>query len=89
MAAERRPDALMRRVVVKARIVRLKVGSRAADAHIRYLQRDGTTRDGERGRLYGAETGAADGRAFTESSGSSSLQRTATGSRTCAHSPAT
>jgi type IV secretory pathway VirD2 relaxase len=67
MAAERRPDALMRRVVVKARIVRLKVGSRAADAHIRYLQRDGTTRDGERGRLYGAETGAADGRAFTES----------------------
>ena len=56
----------MRRVVVKARIVRLKVGSRAADAHIRYLQRDGTSRDGERGRLYGAETEAADGKAFTE-----------------------
>jgi type IV secretory pathway VirD2 relaxase len=33
---------------------------------IRYLQRDGTTRDGERGRLYGAETDAADGKAFTE-----------------------
>jgi len=56
----------MRRVVVKARIVRLKVGSRAADAHVRYLQREGTTRDGERGRLYGADTDAADGRAFTE-----------------------
>jgi type IV secretory pathway VirD2 relaxase len=56
----------MRRVVVKARIVRLKVASRAADAHIRYLQRDGTTRDGERGRLYGAEADAADGKAFTE-----------------------
>jgi type IV secretory pathway VirD2 relaxase len=56
----------MRRVVVKARIVRLKVGSRAADAHIRYLQRDGTTRDGERGRLYGADTDAADGKAFIE-----------------------
>jgi type IV secretory pathway VirD2 relaxase len=56
----------MRRVVVKARIVRLKVGSRAADAHVRYLQRDGTTRDGERGRLYGAETEAADGKAFIE-----------------------
>jgi type IV secretory pathway VirD2 relaxase len=66
MAAERRPDARMRRVVIKARIVRLKVGSRAADAHVRYLQREGTTRDDERGRLYGAETDAADGRAFTE-----------------------
>jgi type IV secretory pathway VirD2 relaxase len=56
----------MRRVVVKARIVRVKVGSRAADAHVRYLQRDGTTRDGERGRLYGAETDAADGKAFID-----------------------
>src|ERR1700730_2020282 len=42
------------------------VSSRAADAHIRYLQRDGTTREGERGRLYGPETDNADGRAFTE-----------------------
>jgi type IV secretory pathway VirD2 relaxase len=66
MAAERGPGERMRRVVVKARIVRLKVGSQAADAHIRYLQRDGTTRDGGRGRLYGAETDAADGKAFTE-----------------------
>jgi type IV secretory pathway VirD2 relaxase len=56
----------MRRVVVKARITRLKLGSRAADAHIRYLQRDGTTRDGERGRLYAAETDAADGDTFTK-----------------------
>jgi type IV secretory pathway VirD2 relaxase len=56
----------MRRVVVKARIVRLKVGSRAADAHVRYLQREGTTRDGERGRLYVAESDAADGKNFTE-----------------------
>jgi type IV secretory pathway VirD2 relaxase len=56
----------MRRVVIKARIVPLKLGSRATDAHLRYLQRDGTTRDGERGRLYGAETGAADGKAFIE-----------------------
>jgi type IV secretory pathway VirD2 relaxase len=52
--------------VVKARIVRLKLGSRAADAHVRYLQRDGTTREGERGRLYGADSDAADGRAFAE-----------------------
>src|SRR5215472_965120 len=66
MAAECRPAERMRRVVVKARIVRLRVGSRAADAHVGYLQRDGTTRDGERGRLYGAGTDAADGRGFTE-----------------------
>src|SRR5712692_9213501 len=65
-AAERGPGERMRRVVVKARIVRLKVGSQAADAHVRYLQRDGTTCDGERGRLYGAETDGADGKAFTE-----------------------
>jgi len=38
MAAERWPAERMRRVVVKARIVRLKVGSRVADAHVRYLQ---------------------------------------------------
>ena len=66
MAAERGPGERMRRVVVKARIVRLQVGRRAADAHVRYLQRDGTTRDGERGQLYGVETDAADGKTFTE-----------------------
>ncbi len=65
-AGERGPGQRMRRVVVKARIVRLKLGSRAADAHVRYLQRDGTSRDGERGRLYGAETEEADGKPFTE-----------------------
>jgi type IV secretory pathway VirD2 relaxase len=56
----------IRRVVVKARIVRLKLSSRGADAHVRYLQRDGTTRDGERGALYGAEIDQADGKAFIE-----------------------
>jgi hypothetical protein len=40
---------------------RLNVGSRAADARVRYLQRDGTTREGEGGELYGAETNIADG----------------------------
>jgi type IV secretory pathway VirD2 relaxase len=66
LTVARRPDAQMRRVVVKARIVRLQVNSRAADAHVRYLQRDGTTQDGERGQVYGAETEAVDGKAFTE-----------------------
>ena len=54
-AVDRRSGERMRRVVIKARITRMKLGSRAADAHIRYLQRDGTTRDGERGRLYAAD----------------------------------
>ena len=31
---------------------------------MRYLQRDGTTRDGERGALYGPESDNADGKAF-------------------------
>jgi type IV secretory pathway VirD2 relaxase len=56
----------MRRVIVKARIVRLTVGSRAADAHVRYLQRDGTSQDGERGGFYGPETDEANGKAFVE-----------------------
>jgi type IV secretory pathway VirD2 relaxase len=56
-----------RRAVVKARIVRLAgKGARAAVAHLRYLQRDGTTREGERGSLYSAELDTADGKAFLE-----------------------
>lgn len=56
-----------RRVVVKARFVRLG-GKRtdAAAAHLRYLQRDGTTREGERGTLYSADLDNADGKAFLE-----------------------
>ena len=58
----------MRRVVVKARIVRLKIGSRAALAHLTYLQRDGTTRGGGRGQLYGPDSDRVDGRALVERS---------------------
>ena len=68
-----------RRVVVKARVVKQlnpQRGSRgpkmrgtvskAADAHLRYLERDGVTRDGEKGRAYSAIENEADGRAFIE-----------------------
>jgi type IV secretory pathway VirD2 relaxase len=53
--------------VVKARFVRLG-GKRtdAAAAHLRYLQRDGTTREGDRGTLYSADLDNADGKAFLE-----------------------
>jgi hypothetical protein len=65
-AAERSPSQRPRRVVVKARIVRHRAGSGAADAHLRYIQRDGTTRDGERGQLYGPERDQEDSKAFVE-----------------------
>jgi type IV secretory pathway VirD2 relaxase len=58
--------ARQRRVIVKARIVRHKLGSGAAGAHLRYLERDGTTRDGGRGQLYGPETDHAERGAFAE-----------------------
>src|SRR3546814_10293533 len=56
-----------RRVVVKARVVKLRgSGSKAAYAHLRYLQRESVTLDGERGRLYSASLDAADGPKFLD-----------------------
>jgi type IV secretory pathway VirD2 relaxase len=40
--------------------------SRAVDAHLRYLERDGVTRDGEKGKAYSAFENEADGKAFVE-----------------------
>jgi type IV secretory pathway VirD2 relaxase len=66
-ASNRHSGPRSRRVVVKARIVRLAgSGAKAAVAHLRYLQRDGTTREGERGTLYSAKLDNADGRSFLE-----------------------
>jgi type IV secretory pathway VirD2 relaxase len=66
-ASNRYSGERSRRAIVKARIVRLAgKGARAAIAHLRYLQRDGTTREGERGTLYSAELDAADGKSFLE-----------------------
>ncbi|MBT0667623.1 relaxase/mobilization nuclease and DUF3363 domain-containing protein [Novosphingobium profundi] len=56
-----------RRVIVKARFVKLAgKGAKAATAHLRYLQREGTTREGERGDLYGPDRDEVDGKAFLE-----------------------
>jgi len=66
-----------RRVAVKARVVKLNpqrgavrtrafVSAKAVDAHLRYLQRDGVTRDGEKGQVYSAERDVEDGQAFVE-----------------------
>jgi type IV secretory pathway VirD2 relaxase len=66
-----------RRVTVKARIVKLNpqrgaargrsfVSAKAVDAHLRYLERDGVNRDGEKGQVYSAERDAEDGRTFLD-----------------------
>jgi type IV secretory pathway VirD2 relaxase len=58
-----------RRVVTKARVVRHQ-GSRFRSAplsrHIKYLKRDGVTRDGQEARMFDARSDSADERAFTE-----------------------
>ncbi len=54
-----------RRVVVKASIVKLgRKGLARASAHMRYLQRDGTTREGERSELYSEREDRANGKGF-------------------------
>lgn len=54
-----------RRVMVKARIVRLAGrGLAGAKAHLHYIQRDGTTRGGDRGDLYSADSDRTDRDAF-------------------------
>src|SRR3546814_5332977 len=56
-----------RRAVVKTRLVRIgSKGMPAARAHLRYIQRDGVTREGAPGKLYSAERDTADGKAFLQ-----------------------
>ena len=56
-----------RRVAVKVRLVKLAArGLSGARAHLRYIQRDGVTREGAPGALYSAERDEADGKAFLE-----------------------
>ncbi|MCW6531330.1 DUF3363 domain-containing protein [Sphingomonas sp. MMSM20] len=50
-----------RRAVVKASLIRLQgKAGQVARAHMRYIQRDGVTREGLPGELYGPETDRAD-----------------------------
>lgn len=54
-----------RRVMIKARIVKLVgAGIKKANTHIKYLQRDGVTKEGEAGKLYDAELDAVNGQDF-------------------------
>lgn len=53
-----------RRVVIKTRIVKLVGKTESARVHLRYIQRDGVTRDGAPGQAYDATHDGADGKAF-------------------------
>ncbi len=65
-----------RRVVVKARVVKLKgIESQAIATHLRYLQREGVTADGQHGQAYSGRTTAP-----TPGPSSSAGWRTATSS---------
>lgn len=56
-----------RRVVIKSRFVVLRRASpNSVPVHLRYVERDGVTRDGQKGQAYGADTDAADLKAFQE-----------------------
>lgn len=68
LASRGRYSALrVRRVVVKARLIRLSASSpNAARAHLRYLQRDGVTREGKPGDLYDAQQDRCDARSFLD-----------------------
>ncbi len=56
-----------RRVIIKSRIVKLAgKGISAARAHLRYIQRDGVTREGAPGELYNADMDRADDRGFLD-----------------------
>ena len=60
-----------RRVIVKARYTRIVAGDLgAARAHIKYIVRDGVTRDGEPGQLYDASGDRVDAAAFLDRSSS-------------------
>jgi len=54
-----------RRAVVKASLIRLQgKAGQVARAHMRYIQRDGVTREGLPGELYGPQEDRADGNDF-------------------------
>jgi type IV secretory pathway VirD2 relaxase len=59
-----------RRVIIKTRIVKLRgQGTKAAALHLRYIQRDGVTRDGTPGELYSRDADRTDGHDFLKRAG--------------------
>ena len=64
IAAHRLPTNA-RIVIVKARVVRHSARA-SLGTHLKYLQRDGVTRDGENGKLFGGEGREVDADLFAE-----------------------
>jgi type IV secretory pathway VirD2 relaxase len=65
--AGRSLGAHSRRVVIKTRLVVLKqAGARSTQTHLRYIERDGVSREGDRGQAYGPATDAVDLKGFEE-----------------------
>lgn len=65
--AGQRLGANARRVIIKSRFVVLQRASpNSVTAHLRYIERDGVTRAGQKGQAYGVDTDAADLKAFQE-----------------------
>lgn len=59
--------ASARRVVIKSRFVVLRrAGAKSVSTHLRYIEREGVTRNGQRGQAYGAEVENADLKGFEE-----------------------
>lgn len=64
-ARERHASLRVRRAVIKTKLIRLGgKGFAAARAHLRYIQRDGVTRDGSPAELYGREADSVDDKNF-------------------------
>lgn len=66
LSASRGLGPRARRVIVKARVVRQAPGRAPLSLHLKYLQREGVTQDGEKGALFDAGRELADGAAFAE-----------------------
>ena len=65
--AGQRLVANSRRVIIKSRFIVLQRASpNSVSVHLRYIERDGVKRDGQKGQAYGADTEAADVQAFQE-----------------------
>ena len=66
-SGDRYAGSRSRRVVIKARLVKLGAkGVSASRAHLRYIQRDSATPDGAPGGLYSADRDVADGATFVQ-----------------------
>jgi type IV secretory pathway VirD2 relaxase len=67
--ALRRVGGRARVVVIKARVVRMKGGGAPLGVHMKYLEREGVTRDGAAGQFFDGRGEAADGGGFAERCG--------------------